>query len=530
MLWRLVHDVKSPLNMIERQSQRLISISGESFLKRSAEGEARMNQRRSSFCNSQRCCISGDHFLSAENKYFYRSLSEQSLIHVDNHDIEGSESRIATTQILRKCKYMILKPYKLLLLFIGWRSFAKERPTTYPLFWKFLNICYPAFVTLLIIYFDVFQAMTCHGKLNLETDTKPIVTIRPSLTIPYNNNSSETLPEQRSLNGFRIKNKTELNFTSSHQCDHVISTYVVPSVLHFLAFVYGFYFFRIQENEQLYALMERVFLQAQSATGSPKYIVRNSRVFLFGSGVWILLSIGEEVLYVMTFESDFSVLSRVLNIKSSCLHYFLVMIKFIGFMLQQCVNVAVFLNYSIQCEMLVMYINGLCLQLREKTIGIKEAMHEILGLRETISVLNGTQGKMMALCVVNFTALTIIGICLFICNKIEDSKVWAYRILFPCLWAIALCFPLIQASKVTKTGRKLRQISFEMRVFGYQTASQLELDSFILFIKNATLRAKLFGVIIRSATLVLTIGSAAFTLLLLMMADVVTISNNEHLF
>ncbi|XP_076324064.1 uncharacterized protein LOC143232463 isoform X4 [Tachypleus tridentatus] len=471
----LVHDVKSPLNMIERQSQRLISISGESFLKRSAEGEARMNQRRSSFCNSQRCCISGDHFLSAENKYFYRSLSEQSLIHVDNHDIEGSESRIATTQILRKCKYMILKPYKLLLLF-------------------------------------------------------PIVTIRPSLTIPYNNNSSETLPEQRSLNGFRIKNKTELNFTSSHQCDHVISTYVVPSVLHFLAFVYGFYFFRIQENEQLYALMERVFLQAQSATGSPKYIVRNSRVFLFGSGVWILLSIGEEVLYVMTFESDFSVLSRVLNIKSSCLHYFLVMIKFIGFMLQQCVNVAVFLNYSIQCEMLVMYINGLCLQLREKTIGIKEAMHEILGLRETISVLNGTQGKMMALCVVNFTALTIIGICLFICNKIEDSKVWAYRILFPCLWAIALCFPLIQASKVTKTGRKLRQISFEMRVFGYQTASQLELDSFILFIKNATLRAKLFGVIIRSATLVLTIGSAAFTLLLLMMADVVTISNNEHLF
>ena len=41
-------------------------------------------------------------------------------------------------------------------------------------------------------------------------------------------------------------------------CEHIVSTYVVPNILHFVAFFLGVYHFRIQENEQLYALMEKV--------------------------------------------------------------------------------------------------------------------------------------------------------------------------------------------------------------------------------------------------------------------------------
>jgi hypothetical protein len=43
-------------------------------------------------------------------------------------------------------------------------------------------------------------------------------------------------------------------------CGHVVTTYMVPSVLHLIAYIIGFIYFRINENEQLYALMEKVFL------------------------------------------------------------------------------------------------------------------------------------------------------------------------------------------------------------------------------------------------------------------------------
>ena len=42
------------------------------------------------------------------------------------------------------------------------------------------------------------------------------------------------------------------------ECTHIVSTYVVPNVLHFMAFSIGFYMFRIQENEGLHALIEKV--------------------------------------------------------------------------------------------------------------------------------------------------------------------------------------------------------------------------------------------------------------------------------
>ena len=50
-------------------------------------------------------------------------------------------------------------------------------------------------------------------------------------------------------------------------CQHLITTYVIPNFLHFIAYVIGFVYFRLHDNEQLYALMEKVFLQATPLQG-----------------------------------------------------------------------------------------------------------------------------------------------------------------------------------------------------------------------------------------------------------------------
>ena len=55
-----------------------------------------------------------------------------------------------------------------------------------------------------------------------------------------------------------LKNLSQSQYSYPLACDHIVTTYVVPNFLHFVAFVMGLIHFRVQENEQLYALMESV--------------------------------------------------------------------------------------------------------------------------------------------------------------------------------------------------------------------------------------------------------------------------------
>lgn len=47
-------------------------------------------------------------------------------------------------------------------------------------------------------------------------------------------------------------------------CRHIITTYVIPNILHFGAYIMGMVHFRIQENEQLYAIMEKVIIETHT--------------------------------------------------------------------------------------------------------------------------------------------------------------------------------------------------------------------------------------------------------------------------
>jgi hypothetical protein len=60
--------------------------------------------------------------------------------------------------------------------------------------------------------------------------------------------------------GFDYKNEstTEVKDREYICYGNIAFTYIVPSLLHFSAYVYALYLFRINENEQLQSLMERV--------------------------------------------------------------------------------------------------------------------------------------------------------------------------------------------------------------------------------------------------------------------------------
>lgn len=51
-----------------------------------------------------------------------------------------------------------------------------------------------------------------------------------------------------------------------NECKHIFGTFILPSMLHLLAFFIGFYLYRIREHEGLYVLMEKVCIVPSNFT------------------------------------------------------------------------------------------------------------------------------------------------------------------------------------------------------------------------------------------------------------------------
>ena len=96
---------------------------------------------------------------------------------------------------------------------------------------------------------NFFQIQTTQTTFH---PTTPNITNMSTTSFPFSVIRPATLLSQNITDGLF---KTEA-------CEHLITTYIIPNFLHFVAYVMGIFYFRIQENEQLYALMEKVFLQA----------------------------------------------------------------------------------------------------------------------------------------------------------------------------------------------------------------------------------------------------------------------------
>jgi len=74
---------------------------------------------------------------------------------------------------------------------------------------------------------------------------------------------------------------------------NVIFSYLIPSVLHLLAYLYTIYLFRIKENEQLQNLMERAFLLSSNPInrGNQKRLVHILWLFVALSIVWMIMAL-----------------------------------------------------------------------------------------------------------------------------------------------------------------------------------------------------------------------------------------------
>ena len=74
---------------------------------------------------------------------------------------------------------------------------------------------------------------------------------------------------------------------------NAVFSYLIPSILHLVAYLYTVYLFRIKENEQLQNLMERAFLLSSNPVnrGNQKRLVRVLWLFIGMSVVWMTMAL-----------------------------------------------------------------------------------------------------------------------------------------------------------------------------------------------------------------------------------------------
>ena len=123
---------------------------------------------------------------------------------------------------------------------MGWRPAGKDSINSHSLSWRILNFIFTFCIIGLQSYTYAYQVIACEGKLVIGTDTHGPVTTTPD----YNATTSMWAPIGPSAH--------------RRQCYHITTTYIVPAVLHFTVYIMGFIHFRLQENEHLYALIEKV--------------------------------------------------------------------------------------------------------------------------------------------------------------------------------------------------------------------------------------------------------------------------------
>ncbi|KAK7475503.1 hypothetical protein BaRGS_00033259 [Batillaria attramentaria] len=444
-----------------------------------------------------------------------------STVRVDITDIE-EESYNFTTSTLRKCKHQVLKPYWALLMFIGWRVFRHDVIHPRSLKYRILNLVYPTLIILLLMYTYTYEMIACEWKLDVTQDILILPSKAP--TVPPSNTTftTDSIPDIPMGPAIIIINKTATPTTTPPQpCEHIVTTYLIPNILHFIAYVMGLYYFRIQDNEQMYAMMEKVFLQAnpiQGGSSSQQKLVTKIRVFLACGSVWVLMTLVLQALYVWAF--NFPRLEIFITYGLT-FHWVTFSIELLGRVVFNSVIVAVVVNYVTQCQMVMSYVKGITLRLQEKSSDIKNAFKDILLLRQSLSLLNGIIAKMTSLVMVILAELTVIGVSILALNEYDVAKVWVYRSIFPCVWVIMLAFPLIQASRVNSVCLRLKKISLEMRVFGYKSSSLLELDSFLQFVHCTRLKAKLFHIPILPSYIIAFTILACFIFLILIQTSIV---------
>lgn len=287
--------------------------------------------------------------------------------------------------------------------------------------------------------------------------------------------------------------------------------YLVPNLLHLLAYLCVWYLMRTPESEKLENLMERGFLQTTRTTGwmmAHKKLVSSLRRIIWMCLAWLLLSALIHGLIVG---------SRIQDLNLTWLKYgepiksLLIALTLASLTFNDLICGAIVTSYTVHCQLNISYIFNLCASIREKRIEFQEFYKRIEEARKFIDYLNDEQALGLSLLLITVGCKLSAGVYALLASG--EFNLWSpYAIAIVLLsllfWSSLFAVPIVQAIRLTAACTDLRKIGHEIRArpFGYQDTDQSDLDSLLLYTTNLSMEARILRVpVTSSCTLIIVI-------------------------
>lgn len=199
----------------------------------------------------------------------------------------------------------------------------------------------------------------------------------------------------------------------------------------------------------------------------------------------------------------------------------------LGKVVEFCVSIVTLLNYCAQCELLVFFLREIGIRMEEKTTDLNIIMKDVLEVKKNLTRINGFISVIATLIIFSYFERGVIGVVnlALYSSVIETKSELAYRALSPIINFAMVTLPIVKAVRFTSEARKFKQKCLQIRVFGYPSASQLDLDSFMLFSHSADMKAKLMFMPVQASYLAAVVALLVFVLLLLLQTDVIADGN-----
>ncbi|XP_071874494.1 uncharacterized protein isoform X1 [Bombus fervidus] len=392
-----------------------------------------------------------------------------------------------TSAVLHYCKHKILRPYLRLLGVMGLKPISNDdsqRCTCYCIFAN-LHTCQVA-IFMCIGY--ILQYMAC---------------FRRDRGFCY-----KTMP-------LKFQFASNLNKEDSEEITcfgNVIFSYLVPSILHLVAYIYTVYLFRIKENEQLQNLMERAFLLSSNSVnrGNQRRLVRILWFFIALSLVWIIMAL----ITVNVLMARGSIIFQWLEHSPYQVKITMKVLLIVCTLWHDMVQGTIITSYCLQGQLLLAHLYFLRGKLLHHTLAPIDWMREISEFKKLLKYFNNDLGP--AVCIytivnLSWAAAGTIWLLRYDNSDMQTNSVTWIEITNVVLWILISIVPFIQAARLTTACSMIQSIGHEVRIrpFVYQSTPGEDLDTILLYTSSLEMYARLFRVPItgRYLCLFLTIGS-----------------------
>ncbi|XP_059049793.1 uncharacterized protein LOC131844834 isoform X2 [Achroia grisella] len=279
---------------------------------------------------------------------------------------------------------------------------------------------------------------------------------------------------------------------------NIVFTYIGPSILHFIGFLYALYLFRISDNEQLQNLMERVFLLSSYApqgmpTAKPRRLLRMLWFFIILSVLWMCLSLCS-VNLMMT---RGTIMFRWMESSSNEVVLLLKILLIVCTLIHDMVQATVVASYCLQAQLLQAHLMFLKERLLNRTITPLNWMREIAEFRKLLKYLNNDLAPAVCMFIIVNMSWAASGL-MWILNldkvDTQTEPMMGISVLNQFLWISAVIVPFIQAARLSKECRRTQSVGHELcvRPFLHQDTSQEDITTVLMYASTLKLRAKLF--------------------------------------